>query len=228
MRLLLIEDEKRLVAFLRKGLREESYVVDVATNGKEGLEMAMSAEYDLVILDIALPVMDGLTVCRTMRERGKSATPVLMLTARDRVEDRVTGLDAGADDYLVKPFEFDELLARIRALLRRRAAGGEELVCGPIGLNLKTHKASRDGHAVELTAREYSLLEFLMRRPDEVITRSRIADHVWEFPFDSESNVIDVFINRLRSKLDPKREYLSTVRGEGYRLRSKPAMGDDE
>lgn len=222
MRLLLIEDEKRLVAFLRKGLREESYVVDSAMNGAEGLEMAQASHYDLIILDIALPRMDGLTVCRTLRNEGKT-TPILMLTARDRVEDRVTGLDAGADDYLVKPFAFDELLARVRALLRRRVGGGDELSCGPISLNLKSRQALKDGKPVELTAREFSLLEFLMRHPDEVISRARIAEHVWEFPYDSESNVIDVFVNRLRSKLDPQHEYLVTARGEGYRLKSKRA-----
>ncbi|MBI4179268.1 response regulator transcription factor [bacterium] len=217
MRLLLIEDEKRLVAFLRKGLREESYAVDVATNGKEGLELARAGHYDLVILDISLPLLDGLEVCRTLRLEG-NLTPILMLTARDRVEDRVKGLDTGADDYLVKPFSFDELLARIRALLRRGVAATDEISCGPIRLNLKTRRASRDGRAVELTTREFSLLEFLFRHPDEVISRSRIADHVWDFPYDSESNVIDVFVNRLRSKLDPDHHYLTTVRGEGYRL----------
>ncbi len=226
MRILLIEDEKRLVAFLRKGLREESYAVDSSANGAEGLELARHGEYDLIILDIALPAMDGLTVCREIRAAGL-ATPVLMLTARDRVEDRVKGLDSGADDYLVKPFAFDELLARIRALLRRQSAVGDELVCGTIRLNLKTHNASRDGRPVELTAREFALLEFLLRHPDEVISRSRIADHVWNFPYDSESNVIDVFVNRLRSKLDPDHDYLTTIRGEGYRI-SRVHSTDDE
>ena len=229
MRILLIEDEKRLVAFLRKGLREESFVVDVAMNGEEGLEMARARDYDAIVLDIAMPRMDGLTVCRNLREEG-SRTPILMLTARDRVEDRVKGLDTGADDYLIKPFSFDELLARIRALLRRRSGAGiGETVCGPIRLDLKTRTAARDGKPVELTTREFALLEFLMRHPDEVISRSRISEHVWSFPFDSESNVIDVFINRLRSKLDPKHEHLTTVRGEGYRLRAMPvSTGDAE
>ena len=225
MRILLIEDEKRIVAFLRKGLKEESYAVDVAMDGREGLEMALAGDYDLIVLDLALPRMDGLTVCRKLREDGRQ-TPVLMLTARDSVEDRVTGLDAGADDYLVKPFAFDELLARVRALFRRRSSGGDKIACGPIHLNLKSCTAARDGKPVELTAREFALLEFLMRHADEVVTRSRLANHVWSFPYDSESNVIDVFVNRLRAKLDPKREYLTTARGEGYRMRSMPATED--
>ena len=221
MRILLVEDDSRVASFIKRGLREETYAVDIAKDGEEAIYMAQSNEYDLIILDLLLPKKSGLEVLKTLRSE-KIATPTLMLTAKDEVEDRVKGLDAGADDYLTKPFGFDELLARIRALLRRRGDMVPTLLkVGDLELDTLRHKARRGGKELELTSREYALLEYLMRHADRVVTRTMLAEHVWEQDFDPLSNVIDVHIARLRRKIDAgfKKKYLQTIRGTGYTLK---------
>lgn len=220
MRVLLVEDQARIAAFIRKGLQEEQYVVDVADDGAAALDFAAAAEYDLLILDVMLPRRDGFSVCKELRRRGIH-TPVLMLTARDAVDDRVRGLDAGADDYLVKPFAFKELVARLRALARRPAeTQAAELRAGDLMLDSATHHVTRAGQAVELSAREYRLLEFLLRHPGQPVTRLQIAEGVWGFDFDANSNVVDVYIRYLRRKVDDPFEtkLIQTVRGVGYKL----------
>jgi heavy metal response regulator len=220
MRILLVEDEERIAAFITRGLKEERYTVDVARDGAEALEFALAAEYDLIILDVRLPVYDGFTVCRELRKRGNS-TPILMLTARDTVDDRVRGLDAGADDYLVKPFAFKELLARLRALARRPPAVQDQtLRVENLALDTRSHEARRAEQLIELSAREYRLLEFLMRHPGQVLTRTQIAEQVWGYDFDANSNVVDVYIRYLRRKVDDAFEpkLIQTVRGVGYKL----------
>jgi heavy metal response regulator len=220
MRVLLIEDEERIAAFVSKGLKEELFTVDVARNGAEGLDMSLAADYELIILDIRLPVRDGLSVCHELRTRGLK-TPILMLTARDSIEDRVRGLDAGADDYLVKPFAFKELLARLRALSRRPPELQEStLRVENLTLNTHTHEAQRNGQSIALSAREYRLLELLMRHPGQVLTRTQIAEQVWGYDFDANSNVVDVYIRYLRRKVDDAFEpkLIQTVRGAGYKL----------
>jgi heavy metal response regulator len=216
----LVEDEERIAAFITRGLKEERYTVDVARDGAEALEFALAAEYDLIILDVRLPVYDGFTVCRELRKRGNS-TPILMLTARDTVDDRVRGLDAGADDYLVKPFAFKELLARLRALARRPPAVQDQtLRVENLALDTRSHEARRAEQLIELSAREYRLLEFLMRHPGQVLTRTQIAEQVWGYDFDANSNVVDVYIRYLRRKVDDAFEpkLIQTVRGVGYKL----------
>jgi heavy metal response regulator len=220
MRVLLVEDEARIADFVSKGLSEDGYAVDVAHDGEEALDWVDVAEFDVVILDVMLPVRDGIEVCRELRRRGVQ-TPVLMLTARDAVEDRVRGLDSGADDYLVKPFAFAELLARLRALARReRSALGTRLEVGDLILDTTTREVSRRGQFMTLTSREYALLEYLMRHPNQVLTRTTIADHVWNYDFDNATNVIDVHIRNLRRKIDDPfpDKLIRTVRGAGYRI----------
>jgi heavy metal response regulator len=220
MRVLLVEDEKRIADFIRKGLSEYGYAVDVAGDGEEALDWVDVAQFDIVVLDVMLPVRDGIDVCRELRGRGVQ-TPVLMLTARDAIEDRVRGLDSGADDYLVKPFAFAELLARLRALARReRSVSGARLQVGGLILDTTTREVFREGRPIDLTSKEYALLEHLMRHPNHVLTRTMIAEHVWNYDFDNATNVIDVHIRNLRRKIDdpfPDR-LIHTVRGAGYRI----------
>ena len=220
MRILLVEDEARVASFIRKGLEEELYIVDVACDGTEALDIAFAAEYDLIILDVRLPMRDGISVCRELRVQ-RNMTPILMLTARDSVEDPVRGLDAGADDYLVKPFAFQELFARLRALARRPVVVQDHILrVENLTLDTRTHRARRDAQPIELSAREYRLLEFLMRHPGQVLTRTQIAEHIWGYDFDVNSNVVDVYIRYLRSKVDEPFEpnLIQTVRGVGYKL----------
>jgi two-component system copper resistance phosphate regulon response regulator CusR len=228
VRVLLVEDDARVAGFVAKGLREQSYAVDVASDGERGLYLGTVNEYDLVILDVLLPIKNGHEVCRELRAAGIRA-PILMLTARDAVDDRVAGLDAGADDYLTKPFDFKELLARLRALARRtKVLRPQVLKVADLALNTASHGATRGGRQVSLTAKEYALLEFLVMNEGRVVGREQIAQHVWDESFDPFSNVIDVYIKRLRTKLDTgARKLIHTRRGEGYILTAKPGAGDD-
>lgn len=220
MKILIVEDELKTAAYLRKGLAENGFVVDVAEGGEEGLGLARAGEYDVIILDVMLPERDGWSVLSELRRLGKQ-TPVLFLTARDAVEDRVKGLNLGADDYLVKPFAFSELLARVRSLIRRGPARQPEAfrIAG-LEIDLVRHRAARDGKKLDLTPKEFALLALLARRAGEVLSRTFIAEQVWDVNFDSGTNVVDVHVRRLRSKLDdPFREKLiHTVRGMGYVL----------
>ncbi|MGA2271574.1 MAG: response regulator transcription factor [Bryobacteraceae bacterium] len=229
MRILLVEDESRVAGFIAKGLREQAYAVDIASDGEQALYQAAVNQYDIVILDVMLPVKDGHTVCRELRASG-FRTPILMLTARGSVDDRVEGLDSGADDYLAKPFDFKELLARLRALLRR-TAGLRPAVAQVADLTLDTasHAVTRAGKPVSLTAKEYALIEFLVLNEGRVVGREQIGQHVWDENFDPFSNVIDVYIKRLRSKLDTgfSRRLIHTRRGEGYILSAEPEVNDD-
>jgi DNA-binding response OmpR family regulator len=221
MRILVVEDEARLAAVLRRGLQEQGYAVDVAHDGEEGLRLAEQEDYDLVLLDVLLPVLDGLSVCRSLRA-ARRPMPILMLTARDAIDDRVAGLDSGADDYLVKPFAFRELLARVRALLRRELLARDPVLrVADLEVNTVTHEVRRAGRPVELTSKEYTVLEYFVRNPNHVLTRTQIAEHVWDYDFVAMSNVVDVYVGYLRRKLADHREprLLQTVRGAGYRLR---------
>jgi len=218
---LIVEDEKKVASFLRRGLEAEHHEVDVAHDGDAGLTRALATEYDLVILDVMLPRRDGLDVVRELRRQGRR-TPILVLTARATLPDKVTGLDVGADDYLTKPFEFAEFLARVRALLRRGApASPPILAVADLTLDPATRKVLRADRTIELTPREYALLEFLMRNRGRVLSRALIAEHVWGVHFDSFTNVIDVYVNYLRRKIDSDFEpkLLHTVRGVGYVLK---------
>jgi len=221
MRVLVVEDEPRMAALIRQGLEEESYAVDVVGNGAEALEWVESAGYNIILLDIMLPGMNGLDVCRLLRSKGYTM-PILMLTARDTLPDKVTGLDAGADDYLVKPFAIEELTARLRALARREGPSKTlELSVGDLVLDTATKRARRGNNAVEtLTSKEYILLETLMRHPDQVLTRDQIIDHVWNMEFESGSKLIEVYIHSLRKKIDEgyDEKLIQTVRGMGYRI----------
>ena len=220
MRILLVEDEPKMLAFLKQGLEEQRYAVDTADNGEDGLHWALNFAYDVLVLDIMLPGMDGIEVCRTLRNR-HIPTPVLMLTARDTVDDRVQGLDCGADDYLVKPFAFRELLARIRALSRRDSMQKTTtLIIGDLLLDTVTHTAKRGDTPIELTTKEYALLEFLMLHPNQVLSRTVIAEHLWSYDYAPDSNVVDVYIRYLRRKIDDAYEdkYIRTIRGTGYQL----------
>ncbi len=222
MRILVVDDDVRLRSVIERGLTEEGYAVDGAPDGEEGQYLAEINEYDLVVLDIMMPKVDGLSVCRNLRE-AQSDVPILMLTAKDAVSDRVVGLDAGADDYLVKPFAFDELVARVRALTRRHApTRATELTNGDLVLDTVTRRASRGGEPTELTTKEYAVLEYMMRNPGAVITRGMIEEHAWNNDFDSVSNLVDVYIRRLRAKIDSDDDesLIETIRGAGYRLRS--------
>lgn len=221
MRILVVEDEYQLAGILKRGLQEHGYAVDVAHDGEDGLAFAEMGEHDLVILDVMLPGLSGFEVARALRAR-RVNTPLLMLTARDSVDDRVAGLDSGADDYLVKPFAFRELLARVRALLRR-----DEMVKDPwlrvadLEVDTISREVRRAGCAVSLTSKEYAVLEYLVRNPNRVLTRTQIAEHVWDYDFTAMSNVVDVYIRYLRRKLDDGREpkLIHTVRGSGYQLK---------
>jgi len=221
MRVLLVEDEPNAARVLAKGLREQTYAVDLAADGETALFQIATADYDAVILDVMLPVKDGLAVCRSVRASG-CAVPILMLTARDSVDARIQGLDCGADDYLVKPFDFGELLARLRALIRRgrQPLLPESLVVGALTIDIRSRRVRVRGRDVALTAKEYALLEYLVRRAGDVVTRSEIAEHVWDEHYDPLSNVVDVYVQRLRRKLDqPGSESLITTRrGEGYQV----------
>lgn len=222
MRILVVEDERKLAAVLRRGLEEHGYAVDVAYDGEEGLALIEVQPYDLIILDVLLPKLDGLAVCRRLRA-GHRDVPVLMLTARGALDDRVEGLDSGADDYLTKPFAFRELVARVRALLRRETWSKDPLLrAGDLELDTVTREVRRAGRSVELTTKEYSILEFLMMNPNRVLTRSHIAEHVWNYDFVGVSNIVDVYIGYLRRKLgdDHEPRLLRTVRGSGYQLRA--------
>ena len=221
MRILVVDDDTRLCSIVRRGLLEEAYAVDVAYDGEDGEYMAEVNPYDLIVLDIMMPRKDGIQVCRELREK-RINTPILMLTAKDAVEDRVRGLDAGADDYMVKPFAFNELLARIRALLRREAmTKSPEIAVGDLVLNTLTRQVRRGDRTIDLTTKEYVILEYFMRHPNAVVTRTTLEEHAWDYDFDSMSNLVDVYIRRLRRKLDDDdgESLLQTVRGAGYRLR---------
>ncbi len=225
MHILLIEDDVEAAKFLVKGLRESGYAVDHAAGGREGLERALAGRFDLIVTDRMLPAIDGLEIIRQLRAAGL-ATPVLVLSALGTVDDRIRGLKAGGDDYLTKPFAFDELLARIEALLRRRARGGEasHLKVADLEFDLLTRRVTRAGRGIDLTAREQKLLEFLMRRAGQVVTRMMLLEGVWDLHFDPQSNVVDVHISRLRQAVDrgSERPLIHTVRGAGYVLREEP------
>ncbi len=218
MKILVVEDEKKVLSFIKRGLEEEKYSVETAMDGEEGLKMALDTSYDLIVLDWMLPKKDGLSMVKELRAK-KTATPVLMLTAKDSVEDIVAGLDSGSDDYLTKPFAFAELLARVRALLRRvEQDRGAEIHFADLRLDPVTHKVWRKDKEIGLTAKEYGLLEYFMRNPNKVVTRTMIADHVWDYTFDSFTNIIDVYVNYLRKKIDrgAEKKLIHTVRGVGY------------
>ncbi len=221
MRVLVVEDERRLAGIIKRGLLEEGYSVDNAYDGEEAEYMAETTPYDLIILDIMLPRKDGVAVCRALRLK-KVNTPILMLTAKDSVADRVTGLDSGADDYQIKPFAFSELLARVRALLRREAVPKTpQLQVGDLVMDTLTREVRRGQKKIELTTKEYSILEYFMRHPNVVMTRTMLEENVWDYEFDGMSNIIDVYVRRLRRKIDAEGEdsLIQTVRGAGYRLK---------
>ncbi|WP_443191102.1 heavy metal response regulator transcription factor [Pseudomonas indica] len=226
MKLLIVEDEPNIGRYLHQGLGEAGYAVDWVNDGLEGEQLALSGDYDLLLLDVMLPGRDGWQIVRKLREKDRS-TPVLFLTARDSVEDRVHGLESGADDYLVKPFAFAELLARVRSLLRRGTVSPQEtrLAIADLELDLLRRRVQRDGQRIDLTAKEFSLLELLMRRQGEVLPKSLIASQVWDMNFDSDTNVIEVAIRRLRAKVDDNypRKLIHTVRGMGYVLEDQDA-----
>jgi len=222
MRILVVEDEPSIANFVRQGLTEAGYAVDVAWDGREGLNYVLAADYDILVLDIMLPQMNGLDLLREVRNRGHK-TPTLMLTARDTIDNRVTGLDAGADDYLVKPFAFPELLARVRALLRRPPLQTDSVLhVGDLEMNPATREVKCDGQLIDPSPREYAVLEYLMRHPNQVLSRTQIGEHVWNFDFYNESNVVDVYIGYLRRKIEKAggRAFIQTIRGVGYCLNS--------
>ncbi len=221
MRLLIIEDDKKVAGFVKRGLEEERYIVDMAHDGQKGLEMALNTGYDCILLDIMLPRKDGFSLMRELRNAG-NVTPVIMLTAKSTVEDKVTGLDLGADDYVAKPFHLEELAARLRSILRR--SGPEKstkIRCADLILDTVSHIAYRFGKEIELTSKEYTLLEYLIRNKNKILSRSTITQHVWKHNFDPESNIIDVYIKRLREKIETEdtRPLIQSIRGVGYRLR---------
>ena len=224
MRILVVEDDKSTSRFIKKGLSERGYSVNVVFDGDEGLYQATTGAYDLIILDVMLPELSGFEVLKGIRKHG-IVTPVIFLTARDDTEDVVHGLELGADDYLVKPFSFSELLARIRAVLRRgeKDAASTRLVVGDLSLNLLTRTAERGGRVIELSGKEFSLLEYMMRNAGQVLTRTMILERVWGYDFDTESNIIDVHINRLRAKIDKDHEVklIKTIKGVGYVLKAE-------
>jgi two-component system, OmpR family, copper resistance phosphate regulon response regulator CusR len=223
MRILIVEDDKKAAAYLYKGISENGFVVDVTDKGEDGLNLAFTGDYDLIILDVMLPGRDGWSVIAELRRSGKQ-TPVLLLTARDSVQDRVKGLKLGADDYLVKPFAFSELLARIHSILRRGPARQSEIICiADLEIDLVRHKAVRGGKRLDLTPKEFSFLSFLARRAGEVLSRTLIAEQVWDMNFDSDSNVVDVAVRRLRRKVDDPftKKLVHTVRGVGYVLEDR-------
>jgi heavy metal response regulator len=221
MRILVVEDEGKLAAVLKQGLEEQGYAVDVAHDGEDGLGLAELEPYDLIVLDVMLPTLDGMQVCRRLRSRGRRM-PILMLTARDGVDDRVAGLDSGADDYLVKPFAFRELLARVRALLRRDGPVRDPILkVADLEVDTVSREVRRRGKPIALTTKEYAILEYFVRNPNQVLSRAQIAEHVWDYDFVAISNVVDVYVRYLRRKLGDDREprLLHTVRGVGYQLK---------
>jgi DNA-binding response OmpR family regulator len=229
MRILLVEDNRRFTAALKAGLEEDGYAVDTACDGEEGEAYALAAPYDLIILDVMLPKKDGFRLCHDLRQQ-RLASPILMLTARDTVDDRVQGLDSGADDYLVKPFSMNELRARLRALLRRNTSEKVAVLqAADLVLDPANHHVERAGQPIDLTPREFAILEYLMRHPNQILTREMIESHVWNFDFVSGSNVVDVYIRRLRRKIDHPYplKLVETVRGVGYRL-LRDASGKSE
>ncbi|MFH1051774.1 MAG: response regulator transcription factor [bacterium] len=232
MRILVIEDERKVANFIKHGLEEERYIVDTAYDGNTGLNMAINNQFDAILLDVMLPGKDGFVVLKELREAG-ILTPILVLTARGSTDDRVQGLDLGADDYLAKPFSFEELAARLRSILRRTGPDkSTKLRCGELVLDTVSHFAYRAGLEIELTTKEYALLEYLMRNKNKILSRSTITQHVWRHNFDPESNIIDVYIKRLRSKIetdDNVKPIIQSIRGVGYRLRDIPNddIGDD-
>jgi len=220
MRLLLVEDERKVASFIARALRENSYAVDVAETGEKALELGTDVSYDAILLDVRLPGLSGVEVCRELRQQGIEA-PILMLTARGLVEQRVEGLDAGADDYLTKPFVLAELLARVRALVRRGLhSGNAKLRYADLELDRHRRRATRGKEAVPLTSKEFALLELLLLRAPELVTRTEIVEHIWDRHFDSETNLVEVYVNRLRQKVDLNRsaKLIHTIRGVGYRL----------
>ncbi len=222
MRLLVVEDEQKVASFIQQGLSEEGHAVDVAYDGEMGLTMALDRVHDLIILDLSLPKQDGLAVLQAVRQAGIK-TPILLLTVRANIEDKVLGLDAGADDYLTKPFAFEELVARVRALLRRHAAAAPPVLqIADVTLDPARRTVTQDGETIDLTPREFTLLDYFMRNPGRVLTRTMIAEHVWDYHFDTSTNVIDVYVNYLRKKIDADREQklIRTVRGAGYVLQA--------
>src|SRR5712691_4590346 len=222
MRILVVEDERRVASFVCRALRENAYAVDHADTGEKALEMATGTPYDSILLDVRLPGLSGIEVCRELRD-AKIDTPILMLTARGLVEQRVEGLDAGADDYLTKPFAVDELLARVRALIRRRAGEGRVLRYGDLELDRLRRRVTNAGHAISLTAKEFALLEFLLSRAPDTVPRNEIMEQVWDVQFDTETNLVEVYINRLRQKISGPRnsKLIHTVHGVGYCLKAE-------
>ena len=223
MRVLLVEDERKVASFIKKGLEEQGYAVDFASDGKIGLAMALDQLHDLVILDINLPEIDGLSVLRQIREK-QVVTPVLLLTIRATIEDKVIGLDTGADDYLSKPFSFEELLARVRALLRRGSESKTPVLhLAGLSLDPATRQVFRDGNRIELTSKEFAILEYFMRNTGRVLTRSMIINHVWDYDYEAATNVVDVYVNYLRKKIDASYQpkLLHTIRGTGYVMREE-------
>lgn len=223
MRILVVEDEKKLATYIKKGLEENHFAVDVSYNGEEGLFMLDTNEYDLVVLDILLPKKNGLEILGEARKNGKDM-PILLLTAKDAIEDKSHGLDLGADDYLVKPFSFIELIARIRALIRRGKVHYQNRVTvADLSLDVAAHRLYRSGQPIDLTNKEFALLEFFMRNLNTVLTRTQIVEHVWDYNFDSFTNVIDVFVNRLRNKIDKDRvkKLIHTIKGVGYIMKDE-------
>jgi heavy metal response regulator len=223
MRILVVEDEKKVARFIQQGLEEEHYSVDVAYDGEKGVVMAETQTYDLLILDVMLPSMNGFEITRRLRS-SRLTTPILMLTAKTATDDKVAGLDSGADDYLTKPFAFAELLARVRSLLRRGSLDKTTLLtCADLELDTISHKARRAGKQIDLTAKEYALLEYFLRNKDRVLSRTIISEHIWDYNFDTGTNLIDVYVNHLRNKIDSgfDRRLIHTVRGVGYVLREQ-------
>lgn len=223
MRILIVEDEKKVASFIKKGLEEEYFAADIALDGKEGMKMATTEEYDAIIMDIMLPFIDGISLLKEIRKR-EIVTPVLMLTVKDSLKDKVEGLDAGADDYLTKPFAFEELIARVRALLRRNeSTKTSKLKVGDLLLDLQTHKVIRENQEIILTPKEYAILEYLMRNSNKVVSRTKLIEHVYDYHFDPETNIIDVYINKVRSKVDTnfKTPLIHTIRGIGYIIKDE-------
>ncbi len=223
MKILLVEDERKVSSFIKKGLEEEYYTVDAAYDGGEGLNLALNNIYDIIILDVMLPIKDGMHVLTEIRQN-RIGTPILFLTAKDSVDDKIEALDSGADDYLTKPFSFEELLARVRALLRRYSDNKSVFMkAGELILDTQTHRVKRGAIEITLTPKEYSILEYLVRNKNRIISRTILTEHVYEYHFDSDTNVIDVYINKLRNKIDKgyEKQLLYTVRGVGYMIKDE-------
>ena len=223
MRILVVEDEKKVASFIKKGLEEEYYSVDTAYDGKEGFRLAVNEEYDLIILDVMLPFKDGFTLLKELRAQNV-LTPVLFLTAKDSLTDKIGGLNLGADDYLTKPFSFEELVARVRALLRRISVSKTtDLKAGDLILDTQSHKVLRNGNEITLTPKEYAILEYLIRNKNKIISRTILTEHVYDYHFDTDTNVIDVYINKIRNKIDKgfEKQLLNTVRGIGYMIKDE-------